>query len=72
MSEPVDFEQASRVAHAITLGAEGLPPRDYDCLARAYLALRLLPTAAATDSPTCRDCGKPMVCGGWCVNDPRE
>ena len=35
-----DPEQPSRVAHAILLGAEGLPPKDYARLARAYLALR--------------------------------
>lgn len=26
----------------------------------------------ALEERTCVDCGKPMVCGGWCVNDPLE
>jgi len=34
--------------------------------------LRTAADALAGETPTCPDCGKPMVCGGWCVNDPRE
>lgn len=36
-TEGVDHAQASRVAHTLNLGADGLPPRDLQTLARAYL-----------------------------------
>jgi hypothetical protein len=36
--ETTDAEQVKRVAHAITDGAEGLPPQDYRLLAECYLA----------------------------------
>lgn len=26
----------------------------------------------ALEERTCPDCGKPVVCGGWCINDPLE
>lgn len=47
-ADAVDFEQASRVAHTLALGADGLPPRDLLTLARAYLALRSPVPAEAT------------------------
>ena len=47
-TEGVDHAQASRVAHTLNLGADGLPPRDLQTLARAYLDA--IPRATVRDA----------------------